>query len=134
MTIQPQQALELLKSYSCLESKIPNSEAEKQELKTAIQWICQQSEYENLGICADCLQDAEIALKQYLGALGYSLPLEAGITNEEAGAVYLKFNTKKMSQYRDRYDGSYRGVLIACQSEDENLMGTYGYFPLDLFA
>ncbi|MGL5034075.1 MAG: DUF1824 family protein, partial [Microcystaceae cyanobacterium] len=66
MTFQIEQALNLLQSYSCLEGKIPASTAEKTELQAAVKWICEQSEYENLGICADRLEEAETALKQYL--------------------------------------------------------------------
>ncbi|MGL5033413.1 MAG: DUF1824 family protein, partial [Microcystaceae cyanobacterium] len=61
-------------------------------------------------------------------------PKSGETTPEIEGPVYLKFNTKKMSHYLDTYDGSYRGVLISCQMEDDNLTGTYGYFPLNLFA
>ena len=94
--------------------------------------MCRESESENFGICADTLQEAQQALASYLQALGYGhqVPNPLG---EHSGPVYLKFNTQKQSPYLDGYDGPYRGVLIACQSDSTAINGTYGYFPLDLF-
>jgi hypothetical protein len=125
-------SLKLLKDYSRLEIRIPQNPAEQVELRQAIAWICGQSEAENLGICADNQASAELALAQYLKELGYG---DATTTTETAidGPVYLKCNTQSLRFYVDRYEGDYRGVLIACQTEDESLSGTYGYFPLDLF-
>jgi len=131
MTVE--QALAILKSYSCLEVKLVQSEADKKELQTAIKRIVDLSEYENLGICADSLELAFESLSNYLKALGYENALDIASLSPQEKAVYLKFNTQKKSHYLDSYDGDYRGVLIACQSEDDNIAGTYGYFPLDLF-
>jgi hypothetical protein len=124
--------LRLLKDYSRLEIRIPQNQSERAELRAAIAWICGQSEAENLGICADNQTSAELALAQYLKGLGYG---DATATTETAidGPVYLKCNTQSLRFYVDSYEGDYRGVLIACQTEDESLSGTYGYFPLDLF-
>ena len=131
MTVE--QALEILKSYSCLEVKLVESEADKKELQTAIKKIVDLSEYENLGICANSLELAFESLSNYLKALGYENDLNIASLPPQEKAVYLKFNTQKNSHYLDSYDGDYRGVLISCQSEDDNISGTYGYFPLDLF-
>ncbi|MEB3308701.1 MAG: DUF1824 family protein [Snowella sp.] len=127
------QSLKLLKSYSCLEPKLVHSEAEKVELQQAIKQIVSLSEYENLGICADSSEIARQALNQYLNALGYEAQLDQNALPSQENPIYLKFNTQRMSHYLDGYDGQYRGVLISCQSEDDNITGTYGYFPLDLF-
>ncbi|MFM1842785.1 MAG: hypothetical protein RLZZ490_1522 [Cyanobacteriota bacterium] len=125
-------SLALLKDYSRLEIRIPQDERERTELQQAIAWICDQSESENLGICADNQASAELALAQYLKALGYG---DAVGTQNMAveGPVYLKCNTQSLRFYVDSYEGDYRGVLMACQTEDEALSGTYGYFPLNLF-
>jgi hypothetical protein len=131
MTVE--QALAILKIYSCLEVKLVESEADKKELQTAIKQIVDLSEYENLGICADSLELAFRGLSSYLKALGYENALDMASLPPQEKAVYLKFNTQKNSHYLDSYDGDYRGVLISCQSEDDNISGTYGYFPLDLF-
>ena len=132
-SITVEQALAILKSYSCLEVKLVQSEADKKELQTAIKQIVDLSEYENLGICANSLELAFESLSNYLKALGYDNALDIASLLPQENAVYLKFNTQKKSHYLDSYDGDYRGVLIACQSEDNNISGTYGYFPLDLF-
>ncbi|BFM40158.1 DUF1824 family protein [Synechocystis sp. LKSZ1] len=132
MISELQQALDLLKSYSCLTPKIPQNEAEKQALRQAITLVCQESESENLGICAETVQEAQQALASYLQALGYS-NLVLNSLEQGSGPVYVKFNTQKQSPYLDSYDGPYRGVLIAFQSDSEAINGTYGYFPLDLF-
>ena len=133
MVIHNSSFLSLLKSYSCLTPKIPQSPTEKATLRAAIQWLTQQSEYENLGICADSLEQAWIALTHYLTGLGYQVNLSQLSKPEVSGVVYLKWNTQKMTCYGDRYEGDYRGVLIACQCEEDELTGTYGYFPLNLF-
>jgi len=52
----------------------------------------------------------------------------------ELGAVYIKYNTQRQASYLDSYTGTYRGVLVSCQSENDQLVGTYGHFPLDLFS
>ena len=125
-------SLALLKDYSRIEIRIPQNPSERAELRQAIAWICDQSEAENLGICADDQALAILTLSQYLNALGYG---DAIATQEAAveGPVYLKCNTQSLRFYVDSYEGDYRGVLMACQTEDEALSGTYGYFPLDLF-
>jgi hypothetical protein len=126
--------LALLKDYSRLEIRIPQNEREREDLRQAIVWICGQSEAENFGICADDQASAENALGQYLRALDYgeAIAMESGKTIE--GPVYLKCQSQSLRFYLDSYDGDYRGVLISCQTEEDTLTGTYGYFPLDLFA
>ncbi len=93
MTVE--KALEILKSYSCLEVKLVESEADKKELQTAIKQIVDLSEYENLGICADSLELAFQGLSSYLAALGYDNNLEMASLPPQEKAVYLKFNTQK---------------------------------------
>ncbi|QUS61570.1 DUF1824 family protein [Synechocystis sp. PCC 7339] len=133
--------LALLKDYSRLEIRIPQNDQERNDLRRAIIWICGQSETENFGICADDQHSAEAALGQYLRALDYDSAHRAAdlceIAMEEQtiqGPVYLKCQSQSLRFYVASYEGSYRGVLISCQTEDEALAGTYGYFPLDLFA
>jgi hypothetical protein len=130
----PADYLTLLQSYSSLTPQLPQSATEKENLQQAVLWLSETAESENLGICADTWPQAQQTLKQYLQALGFSFapPLES--LSPPAGAVYLKVNTQKQSSYLDAYAGSYRGVLLAVQSENDDLSGTYGYFPLDLFA
>jgi hypothetical protein len=126
------QAVEILKQYSCTTIKNPSNLAEKEELKHSILLVSNVSDYQNLGICADTLELGFNALASYLVALGYdhqlSLPQES--SNKP---VYIKFNTQKLNYYLDEYEGDYRGVLISYQGDDWDVMGTYGYFPLDLF-
>ncbi len=128
-----EEAIKLLNQYSCVQTKIVESIQEKEQLRQAIKLVTSLSEYENLGICADTLEEALTALSSYLQALGYHYELEPFLNEPDRGSVYLKFNTQKMSYYLDNYTGDYRGVLIACQSENDNIVGTYGHFPLNLF-
>ncbi len=126
--------LALLKDYSCLQPRIPQNEAESQALRKAIAWLCEQSDGENFGICADSQSEAENALRAYLDALGYASATIMA-SKEASDGVYLKCNTQSLRYYVEPYEGEYRGVLIACQSENnEAISGTYGYFPLGLFA
>jgi len=100
-----EEALKLLKEYGCIKLKIAQSSEEEEALRQAILLVNQGSESINLGICAD---------------------------NNEA--VYIKYNTQRQASYLDSYTGTYRGVLVSCQSENDQLVGTYGHFPLDLFS
>jgi hypothetical protein len=129
------QARKLLDQYSCTEQKFVNSQQEKEQLQTALQEITKESEWENLGICAENTEDAITALKSYLTALGYDINR---VNFEEASQlntpVYIKFSTKQMGFYQDNYTGDYRGVLVSCQAEDDLIAGVYGHLPLDLFV
>lgn len=127
-------ALKLLKTFSCNDAIALNSEAEKNQLRQALKMVVELSDSQNLGICADNAEQALNTLKQYLIALDYPSLKEYGNFPLDT-PIYLKFSTQKMSYYLDSYTGHYRGVLVACQSsENDNLAGTYGHFPLDLFA
>ncbi|MBP0016730.1 MAG: DUF1824 family protein [Cyanobacteria bacterium SBLK] len=127
-------ARQLLDSYSCIVPKIPTSETEARELRQALRLITARSESENLGVCADNSQQGYQSLADYLEALGYRVPFEITALESVDCPVYIKFNTAKMTHYLKTYEGEYRGVLISCQSEEEEINGTYGHFPLDLFA
>ena len=134
------EAVALLKKYSCNDVATINSPEEKKQLQQALLLITSLSEWENLGICADDEAQGLKALKNYLQALGYKSQLDSysfqDVRNQEAAnaPVYIKFNTQKLFYYLDSYLGEYRGVLVAIQAEDEQIVGTYGYFPLDLFT
>jgi hypothetical protein len=172
MTAQPstnltvEEALKILKEYSCVQIRTVTSKINSEELRQALLLITNLSEYENLGICADNAEQGFAALSDYLKAFNYDVNVDSflnsflnseteknssasqsdrfnangekilsvGEKTEFEGAVYLKFNTQKMTYYLDSYTGSYRGVLVSCKSENDTLVGTYGHFPLDLFA
>jgi Domain of unknown function (DUF1824) len=128
------EALQLLKKFSCSAIATPELEVEPEQLRQALLLVTSLSESENLGICADNPQQGFAALASYLKALGYQANFEQTLTCDIQGAIYIKFNTQKMSCYFDSYTGSYRGVLVSCQSDNDKLVGTYGHFPLDLFS
>ena len=125
--------IKLLKQYSCTGAKIPESEAEKKELQEAVISVVSLSEWENLGICADNSEIGFTILTSYLKALGYRVKFDRAKITASNKPVYIKYNTQKKSHHLDYYDGEYRGVLISCQSENDAIAGTYGYFPADLF-
>jgi hypothetical protein len=129
-----EEALKLLKEYGCIELKIAQLPEEEAALRQAILLVNQGSESINLGICADNAEEGFVSLKSYLQALGYAAPTTLPETNLDQGAVYIKYNTQRLASYLDSYTGTYRGVLISCQSENDQLVGTYGHFPLDLFS
>jgi hypothetical protein len=128
------EALQILKAYSGIQIKIPASAEEKSQLREALISITDLCESEILGICADSLDQGYQSLKSYLQGMGYQNPQTNPGPLDTGGAVYLKYNIQKDSFYIDAYTGSYRGVLVACQSDNEELQGTYGHFPLDLFC
>ncbi|NJK49967.1 DUF1824 family protein [Candidatus Gracilibacteria bacterium] len=140
MTTQPstnlpvEEALQLLKKFSCTAIATVESEIELEQLRQALLLVTSLSESENLGICADNAQQGFAALSSYLKAFGYQADCDPTLASDLQGAIYIKFNTQKMSYYFDSYTGNYRGVLVSCQSDNDMLLGTYGHFPLDLFA
>ena len=109
------------------------SEAQQQSVRDALLWLNDNSEYQTLGICADSLTEAESALKSYVAAL--SQPINVDIPSRD-GAVFLKFNTLKNAWYIDNYTGDSRGVLVTYHTSEpelDDINGTYGPFPMDLF-
>jgi hypothetical protein len=127
------ESLEVLKSYSSREIKLPTNLAEKEKLIDSIVRFAQLSDWQNLGICSDNLEQGITSLREYLSALNY--PSEQIIPEEyePSEASYIKYNTQKTSHLIEPYWGKYRGMLISYQSEDPKIGGTFGYFPLDLF-
>ena len=129
-------AVKFLKLYGLQPEYHSNSSEETKQLQQAILLIAQESEWENIGVCANNLKQGLEALASYLKALGYSYSFSKTefLQNETDKPVYIKFNTRQMKYYTESYTGSSRGVLIAMQGNNEMILGTYGYFPLDLFT
>ena len=129
-----EEAQKILNKYSCIDSKSIDSESEKAQIRQALLLLTSKSDYQNLGICAESTAQGFLALENYLKALGYKATFDRANIPSFVGSVYIKFNTQKQSYYVDSYTGNYRGVLVSCQSlEDESINGTYGHLPLDLF-
>lgn len=128
------EARKILDQYSCTDTKTPASLEEKVQLQSALLCIAQESEWENLGVCADSLYQGLQALASYLTAMGYPPNFDPATIHAEDQPIYIKFNTSKMSYFTDSYTGDYRGVLVSCQSEEDTVAGTYGHLPLDLFS
>jgi len=121
-------------TLSLVHGPIDLAEAQKQPVRDALLWLNDMSEYQTLGICAEGLAEAETALKGYVTAL--SQPIQVDLPADQAGAVFLKFNTLKNAWYLDGYSGESRGVLVTYHTSEpelEDVNGTYGPFPLDLF-
>jgi hypothetical protein len=127
------EALKILKSYSCIEPKTADTEKEKEELKQALILISSLSEAQNFGVCADNAAKGFAALSSYLTALGYEVNFDRESISQSQEPIYIKFNTETMSHFSDAYEGTYRGVLVSCRSPNEAIAGTYGHLPLDLF-
>jgi Domain of unknown function (DUF1824) len=129
------QAKKILGEFSCTETKTVDSAAEKEQLCQAVLLFGNLSDSQNLGICADNAAQGFSALETYLKALGYPIPDEQPDITSIIGPVYIKYNSMRGSLYLDAYKGQYRGVLVSCQSsEDESINGLYGHLPLDLFV
>ena len=129
-----QEAQEILEDFSCVDTKSV-SESEKALLRQSLLLLTSSSDYQNLGICADTAEQGFLALATYLKALGYEANFERDDISSSISPVYIKFNTQRESYYLDSYRGKYRGVLVSCQSlQDESINGTYGHLPLNLFT
>lgn len=130
-----EEAQKILGNFSCMDTTSVESESEKALLRQALLLITSETDYQNLGICADSAAEGFLALETYLQALGYKTNLDRSDITSFVGSVYIKFNTQSESYYLDSYTGKYRGVLVSCQSSsDESINGTYGHLPLDLFV
>jgi len=128
-------ARKVLGAFSCIDSKTVESASEKSLLRQALLLVTSLSDYQNLGICADTPTEGFSALESYLKALGYAATINEADINSDVDPVYIKFNSQKQSYYLNPYTGKYRGVLVSCQSsQDESISGTYGHLPLDLFV
>ncbi|MEG3849709.1 DUF1824 family protein [Microcoleus sp. herbarium19] len=128
-------AQQILKDFTCLDMQSAASPLEKQALRQSILLVASLSDYQMLGVCASSTDEGFSALETYLKALGYEAVLDPSAFSAFNGSVYIKFNTLKGSYYVDGYIGTYRGVLVSCQSSLEGgVTGTYGHLPLDLFA
>ncbi|MGB2925146.1 MAG: DUF1824 family protein [Limnothrix sp.] len=136
MSLSPElaAAIAVLKAKSCIETPTVTSEAERESIRQNLLFVCQETEWENIGVCAENVTVAIASVREYLQAMGYKNDFEIDVSEWVDKPIYLKFNTQKMSHYLSDYEGTYRGVLVALQSENEELTGTYGHYPLDLFA
>ena len=86
-----------------------------------------------MGICASNTKQALDTLSSYLHHLGYEFSAPQA-TSTDDNSVYLKFSTGRMAYHIHRYDGHDHGVLLTIFSQQkEQIVGTYGYFPTDLF-
>mgnify|MGYP003863287497 CR=1 FL=1 len=129
------EARELLGSFSCIDLKLVESADEKAMLQQALVLFKDESDHQNLGICADNSGQGFSALTTYLTGLGFEIPLERDRLPELNEPVYIKFNSQSQKFYQDVYTGEFRGVLISFLSYvNDRISGTYGYLPLDLFA
>ena len=127
-------AKRIIEDFTCLDMKSVESGLEKSTIRQALLLLASLSDYQMLGVCAASTVEGFLALETYLKALGYEANFDSA-TASVAGPVYIKFNTLKGSYYVDGYNGTYRGVLVSCQSSEAGgINGTYGHLPLDLFV
>lgn len=123
-------AQDVLKHFLCVD-RSPESTPEDALVREALLLVAAHSDYQILGICADTIAQATIALKTYLTALGYEATPEVPALE---GSVYVKFNPKSDRCHAAPYTGTHRGVLVSCQSAyDGDVNETFGHLPLDLF-
>jgi hypothetical protein len=134
-TLTLEKAQQILKDFTCLDMQSVAPPLKKQELRQAILLVASLSDYQMLGVCAYSTDEGFFALQTYLTALGYQAVLSPNSVASFTSSVYIKFNTLKGSYYVDSYTGTYRGVLVCCQSSEEGgISETYGHLPLDLFV
>jgi Domain of unknown function (DUF1824) len=125
-------ARKILNKFNCLDIAPILSQSEKAETRRALILLTSLSHYQILGICADTAEEGLLATKTYSHALGYEVPSDLPIIE---GPVYIKLNGKNGICYLDSYLGHHRGVLVSCQSNnEEGINEMYGHLPLDLFV
>ena len=125
-------AQDVLKQFVCIERSPEQAAPESSLVRQSLLLVAAHSDYQMLGICADTIAQATSALTAYLAALGYKTTPEVPALE---GAVYVKFNPKSDRCHVAPYDGTHRGVLVSCQSADEDdINETFGHLPIDLFS
>lgn len=130
----PEEAKKILENFTCLDLNSADARSEKTEVRQALLLLASLSDYQMLGVCASEMAEGFSALETYLKALGYETPLDRAAATPVSGATYIKFNGLRGAYYAEAYTGTYRGVLVSCQSAQEGgINGTYGHLPLDLF-
>lgn len=128
LTVEAAQSI--LRQFLCVE-RSPATTLEDALVRQALLLVAAHSDYQILGICADTIEQATIALQSYLTALGYRTTPKA---TSLAGPVYVKFNPKTDRCHVAPYTGTHRGVLVSCQSAyDGDVNETFGHLPLALF-
>jgi hypothetical protein len=137
-------AIGFLHQFMAAEQRPKNSESlefsekslqlktEKDRIYGALTIVLNESEFQNLGVCAESHAEGLLALQQYLAAFGE----EVQPTCADPGKpLYIKYNGRTQGCYSEPYDGDHRGVIVACYSSyDDGVNETFGHFPLDLFA
>lgn len=124
-----EEAQKVLKDFNGIDKSVAASE--KALIREALLLITSVSDYQILGICADTSAQGLLALKTYSESLGYKTNFD--LTPVE-GSVYIKFNPQTGLCYLDSYSGKHRGVLVSCQSSQDNSINEmYGHLPIDLF-
>ena len=126
------EAKKILNKFNCLDIAPVVKPSEKVLIRQGLLLLTSLSDYQILGICADTEEEGMLATKTYSQALGYEVP--SNLPPIE-GPVYIKLNGKNGLCYLDSYPGHHRGVLVSCQSyNEEGINEMYGHLPLDLFV
>ncbi|RCJ28854.1 hypothetical protein A6770_00150 [Nostoc minutum NIES-26] len=126
------EAKKILIKFNCLDIAPILKPSEKALTRRALILLTSLSDYQILGICADTAEEGILAMKTYSHAFGYEAP--SNLPTVE-GPVYIKLNGKNGLCHLDSYSGHHRGVLVSCQSyNEEGINELYGHLPLDLFV
>lgn len=121
----------ILRQFLCLERSPHTPMPENALVRQALQLVAARSDYQMVGICADTVAQASTALSAYLVGLGYTSVPDLTVVE---GPVYVKANLKTDRCHVAPYTGTHRGVLVSCQSaEEEDVNETFGHLPLALF-
>lgn len=127
-----QEAHKILKVFDCLKIDSSEDAPDKESIRQALLLVTELSDNQILGVCADTTEQGIQALKTYATALGYEVNKDLAPID---GSVYIKFNPKTNLCYLNPYIGEHRGVLVSCQSANEDgINEMYGHLPLDLFS
>ncbi|OUC15287.1 MAG: hypothetical protein B0A82_08025 [Alkalinema sp. CACIAM 70d] len=125
-------ALKVLRQFLCLDRIPVDRLPDAATIQAALAEVAEASDYQIFGVCADDLATGQLALYQYMAALGYGERPEIPAVD---GAIYIKYNPKMRSCHAEAYEGQHRGVLVSCQSAyEDGVNETFGHLPLDLFA
>ena len=127
-----QKAQELLRQFICLDHEPSSIESDYATVRAALFLMVDRSDYQIFGICADNATQGQQALHSYLRALNRDERPDVEATTDHA--VYIKYNPKTGLCRAELYTGNHRGVLVSCQSaDDDDINETFGHLPIDLF-
>ena len=129
-----QTAQGLLRQFICVDRQPSSPQLDYATVREALLWVVDRSDFQLFGICADNLRSRAAGSSSLFSRFRARAKDRRRCESSE-GVVYLKYNPKTGRCHAEPYTGNHRGVLVSCQSaEEDDINETFGHLPIDLFG